>query len=427
MKTVFYYGFVLGRNPAIGATEIYVRLKNTIVELALVSPRLIVLGLSEELANPAQAINRLYGTVKIVELPNGMVPNSDYRGLKIDVALFLRLIPKQIHRITFGFSIYNIDAPQPRYDEIRKNLIPLAYKLKKELKIAGYNANFLGLKVGEVTTNTINDKQMIGKGVDFAVIIINGNIIIGKTVAIQNTEDYERRNYHRPFRNLRSGTMPIKLARSMIALAEAPLDSMVVDPFCGSGTIITELILMGFTNIVGSDNDPNAIKETGANIQWLFDNYPEIREKQILLKVGINDAVLVSDQFKTKNIRAIISEPYLGPIFKTNPSKETVNQLFVYLADLYLRFFKSANKCLKTDAKIVFIFPVIPVNNQFMYLDILDDIEIAGFKPVMPLPLEWCESYPYEITNRNSFLVKKEGQILIRELFVFEKTGELSH
>lgn len=424
MTNQCYYGFVLGRNPAISATEIYLQFKNEVTELFAISSRLVIIGLKNKIADPSSIIDKLYGTVKIVELPEEIQPSENSEDYLSDSVRFIKLLPPLVHRITFGFSIYNINTPQSHCDGLKSKLIPLAYKLKKEFKAAGYNANFLGLKADEVTTNTINDKQMTTKGVDFVIIVSHDRgIVIGKTVAVQNTKDYEKRNYHRPARNLHSGIVPVKLARSMITFSGASLNDLVIDPFCGSGTIITELILMGFTNVVGGDNNETAVKETEANIKWLFENYPQTKEKQISWKAEVSDATLIDSRYKAKSVGAIVSEPYLGPIFKTNPGKETVNQLFVYLADLYLRFFKAANKCLKAGAKIIFIFPIIPVNGRLMYLDILDDVQKTGFKPVMPLPTEWRKPYLYEITNRNSFLVKKEGQIMIRELFVFEKTG----
>ncbi len=47
----------------------------------------------------------------------------------------------------------------------------------------------------------------------------------------------------------------------------------ILDPFCGSGTILQEAMLLGFKNIYGSDKDKRAIANSKENINWLKKEY----------------------------------------------------------------------------------------------------------------------------------------------------------
>ena len=104
----------------------------------------------------------------------------------------------------------------------------------------------------------------------------------------------------------------------MINLADAPFASKILDAFCGSGTILTEAIAMGYKNIFGSDLSERAIEDTETNIQWYLQ---EKNLNDIKYKLFLSDAANLDNVIEKNSIQAIISEPYMGKPLHGNEGK----------------------------------------------------------------------------------------------------------
>lgn len=96
-----------------------------------------------------------------------------------------------------------------------------------------------------------------------------GKQFVAVTLAVQDFEEYRFLDFGRPQRDMVSGSMPPKLAKIMLNLSGVKIDQAILDPFCGSGTMIQQALLLGFTNIVGSDASPKAVEDTKKNLNWL--------------------------------------------------------------------------------------------------------------------------------------------------------------
>ncbi len=92
---------------------------------------------------------------------------------------------------------------------------------------------------------------------------------LAKTEAVQPFEQFSARDFGRPGRDDLSGMLPPKLAMIMINLAQTSLNSILLDPFCGSGTILSEALLLGYKNLIGSDISEKAVEDTKINIDWI--------------------------------------------------------------------------------------------------------------------------------------------------------------
>ena len=91
---------------------------------------------------------------------------------------------------------------------------------------------------------------------------------------MQPFKDLSRLDFGRPARDDFSGMLPPKLAQIMINLAQVQNpEALIIDPFCGSGTILSEALLMGYKDLLGSDISPKAIADTYKNISWIKDLY----------------------------------------------------------------------------------------------------------------------------------------------------------
>lgn len=84
----------------------------------------------------------------------------------------------------------------------------------------------------------------------------------GKLVAGVRISDAEMRQHHGRVEE-RSGALRPTVAAAMVLLAGQP-DGVLLDPCCGSGTILTEALAAGWT-AYGRDIDPAAVRIAGRN------------------------------------------------------------------------------------------------------------------------------------------------------------------
>lgn len=129
-------------------------------------------------------------------------------------------------------------------------------------------------KLGEVTLNKIADAKVNLKKPDKTLIgILTGNkFVFGLKVAeIQPKSFVERRPKKKPF--FHPSAMPAKLARCMVNLARPKAGELVLDPFCGTGSMLIEAALIG-CRVLGLDIQKRMVRGTRRNLAF-FNIRPE--------------------------------------------------------------------------------------------------------------------------------------------------------
>ena len=111
---------------------------------------------------------------------------------------------------------------------------------------AEINGMLLEQKLGEHILNIVPESKVKLKDPDrtFTGILTNNKFIFGTTLAEISAKPFvERRPRKRPF--FHPSAMQAKLARCMVNLAHPRAGEMVLDPFCGTGTMLIEATLIG--------------------------------------------------------------------------------------------------------------------------------------------------------------------------------------
>ena len=62
--------------------------------------------------------------------------------------------------------------------------------------------------------------------------------------------------------------MPPRLARMMVNLSSCGKGKVLLDPFCGVGTILQEALLEG-ASVIGTDANAWCVKASEENLDWL--------------------------------------------------------------------------------------------------------------------------------------------------------------
>jgi tRNA (guanine10-N2)-dimethyltransferase len=159
-----------------------------------------------------------------------------------------------------------------------------------------------------------------------------------------------------------------------IGQTEATEAVKILDPFCGSGTILMEAGVLGF-NVIGSDLDPESATGSQNNLEWLRSEYNLDFKSQVFQK----DATRL--QLATK-ITHLVTEPFLG---KPAPKSEQLPNIFRGLSKLYLGAFKQWTTLLADDASLVVVFPESedPITKKRFSLEgLFDKLSILGYTEV---------------------------------------------
>ena len=382
--------FVLGREPLLSLAELAAVLSS--------NPDLLTPDIAKfELANePGELIKKLGGTVKIAkELAAGLTEEA----LLDRLALELDGVTGKIH---FGLSLYAI----PKGSEWG---YAWGLALKKRLKAKGKSIRFVDNRGKAALSSVSVDKNgLITKGREFLIVPQGKGFAVAQSVAVQPFESFSQRDFGRPGRDDTSGMLPPKLAMMMINLSGATTEKILLDPFCGSGTIISEAMLLGFTKLIGTDASPKAIEDTKKNLEWLATG-----KLRAALKISVCDAAKLPTMISDRSVDVVVTEPYLGPPLKGRESPEQLRISQAALQKLYKQAFASFTKILRPNATVVFIFPRFQTSAGWISVaeGLVADLKKDGFEPVPLLPQKFSKT-PYLLYHR-------EGQRVGREIWRF--------
>jgi len=417
------YAFILGRVYTLSLAEllkVFETLGLTYKILAC-SPEVIVVETDKPI-NAEAVQSRVGGVIKIIrlfdtfqkkgkEFPSQVIPN--YFTFKKIKEYFHDYSGKK----QFGVSIYSLDPSVRMFEEAQR----IAFLIKKVLQEQAQSVRAVipQFPSQALSSVQVNENQLLQKGAEIVVISGNQRMFIGKTLVVQNYEDYGRRDYQRPARDEKVGMIPPKVAQTMINLA-MPLSPLafILDPFCGCGTILQEAILMGY-KAVGSDMDQRMIENSEKNLEWFRNRYSVSPGRYKLFK---SDAIEISAHLANYKIASVVTEGTLGPIYGKLPKKPEMTTNFKNLEKLYDQVFKEFKKFLVEGAKVVISLPAYKVSSSdYAFMDNLDFITENGYTVLDPLPDFLVKKYKFlRVTPRKSIIYDRKDQVVAREIFVIQ-------
>ncbi len=341
--------FVLGRKPELSEAELRA-VFGEVMHVELVTKQVLVAEFNEDF-DMQKLIDGLGGVMKVCEVFKKVM---NLEGVEEHVAEYLEKRAgdfgyfggerggghgRNSGKFLFGVSLYSFSQ---KHEVFLKKLLK---KVKVLLKGAGLKARFLNkpwksvsdvavLKEGLVERETVG---AVRSGVDVAVLETKDAYYLCEALAVQDFENYGKRDFQKPKRNPKRGMLPPKLAQMMINFSgvnevsaddgesvdgggvdEAAVGGVVenddsnngrnkgrnmgfmsmkpfmaegsggglgaeigasesrgiiFDPFCGNGTVLMEAMLMGF-DVIGSDISGDAVKDSFDNLQWMVRTFP---------------------------------------------------------------------------------------------------------------------------------------------------------
>ncbi len=390
------YFFILGTNPTLSAAEICALFPTD--KISLVNSEVATLETAKKL-NAEELISRMGGTIKIGEILFAE------KNLNFDLIL-KKLQPhftqKEPGKFKFGISYYG---------QKNVNLHGLAMNIKNYWRKKDVNSRWVTSKEKVLSSVVVEQNKLIAQGLEIIIIANDNQYLIGRTLAVQPFKELSFRDFGRPSRDDRSGMLPPKLAQIMINLSNSaipnPQSSIIYDPFCGSGTILTEALLMDYSNLIGSDVSTKAVADTENNIKWIENNFNK-KAKIRLFQSSVNS---IAQKIKASSVDAIITEPYLGP----QRGNVELQKIKIELEKLYSEAIQQFTKVLKPNGIVIMIWPIFKNEKQ----DIALSPNINGFKIISPITSQIKKRLA--LTNRNTIIYGRPGQKVWREIVILHK------
>jgi tRNA G10 N-methylase Trm11 len=394
---------ILGRQPALGLAEL-----ESLYGAKSITPFGDKYALLDINAKDIQ-FNRLGSVIKIASVLTEL-PTTEWSSVE---TYLLKMVPEHIDYIpeegkfNLGLSAYGMRTNP-------KIMTRTALTLKKIIKSHGRSVRIVPNKGDTMSTPQILHNHLLGeRGWELLAVRYGNKTLVCLTMGEQDIDAYTARDQARPKRDAFVGMLPPKLAQTIINLALGPVGNTpplpitqsppptILDPFCGTGVILQEALLMGY-DVQGTDNEPRMVEYSTENIQWLHGRW---REATGLSNIGVGDA---RNHKWQQPISTVATETYLGHPMSTIPNSDKVQAASNPVNLLVKEFLKNLHPQLKPGTRLCIAVPAWHVgNNRFKHLPMLDRLTDLGYNRMV-----------LERVATKDLLYFRPDQIVARELVI---------
>lgn len=382
---------ILGRQPEIGIAEL---------ESLCGAQPITVIGRGGVLVDTEPSdipFHRLGGSVKLARVIATLdsIQFSDIEAyLSEHIQTIISALPDG--KIRLGISAYGL--------RVRATDINAAgLRLKKAIKHTGRSVRIVPNKYPELNSAQVLHNQLTGPtGCEIVIARYDSKTVIAQTVSEQDIEAYASRDQERPMRDAKVGMLPPKLAQILINLTNPNPGQMILDPFCGTGVVLQEALLMGF-NAYGTDIDKRMVEYSKQNLQWL----QKTHNTSTFHKVELGDAT----SFRwTEAFDRVAGETYLGKPLSSLPPKPVLDPIMRECDDIHTKFLKNIATQTKHGARLCLAVPAWKTKTGFLHLKTLDRLEELGYNRMS-----------FVHVGNQALIYHRPGQTVARELVVLEK------
>lgn len=238
-------------------------------------------------------------------------------------------------------------------------------------------------------------------------------LYLARTIVVYDSMLQQYRDESRPYISTEISTSP-KVCRTLLTLAGAKPGDTVLDPFCGTGTLLMEAALQDM-KCIGFDIDGNAVQGAHSNLRWLGKDLGS----HINFSIQKGDARKV-DKLIRAQVDAVAFEPHLGPLHRKRPMRKQAEKDIAELTLLYRATLKAIGKVLRPDGRIAMTIPVILTKDGDVSIDLRHMLKGTEFEVYKLLPhhaFRKIDMSKREIDinpNRTILPERKRGQIVQR-------------
>jgi tRNA G10 N-methylase Trm11 len=245
------------------------------------------------------------------------------------------LLKKTSERTFFGVSVYCAEGSlRPVSRSIQRFV---GSSVKRELAGHGKKSKFMGFskerKHPQLSHIEVLKKNFVENKAEVLFCIGKNQTWISTTTAVHNPFEFQKRDIGKPNQR-KIFAMPPRLARIMINLASCTSGKLLLDPFCGVGTILQEALLAK-AKVIGVDVNPWCVKAARENLEWLKREYA-LKEAEYTVLHG--DARRLTPKIGQEEVDCVATEPDLGPALRHVSTKPYAVKIIEKLEPLYYGF-----------------------------------------------------------------------------------------
>lgn len=375
------YVAVLGRQPRISLAEL---------EALFANVRQISPALAEFESEKVPDIHRLGGTLKIAE--------------PIEIKRFLQNLPKS-GKISLGLSDFSLKtSPYIAQGE--------ALRIKRQLIKSGHSVRIIPNKTAVLSNATSLHNHLFS---ETKIELLKYQQKFYRVIQLSNIEEYARRDQKRPARDAKVGMLPPKLAQILINFCgELPKGARILDPFCGTGVLLQEAVLIGYTPY-GTDISERMVEYTKKNLEWLMEQrrdhaFLEPASSSPIVTGTISQGDATSFEWE-QPIDAVACETYLGPPMSNPPAEIKLRTAKQECKAIILGFLKNLSSQINVGTPVVIAVPAwLRSNGHYERLLNIDELQnlcynVSSFKNL----------------EQSDLLYHRAGQVVAREIIVLRK------
>lgn len=255
---------------------------------------------------------------------------------------------------------------------------------------------------------------------EILAIFTETRVYFAKTLLVYDSVLQQYRDESRPFVSAEISTSP-KICRTLLNLSGARPGEKVLDPFCGTGTLLMEGALLGM-KVIGVDIDGNQVQGAKSNLKWLGQDL----QQRLDFSVFKGDSRELSKIIKT-TVDAVAFEPHLGPIHTEKPERKEAEKIATELTQLYNEVLIEITKILRPNGRIAMTLPVVNTDKGQVTIDVTKMIHGTGLAVYKLIPSEMIrknQAIDDRLTirpERQQIPERKRGQRVQRSIIVLEK------
>jgi tRNA G10 N-methylase Trm11 len=387
--------FISGKNWKLSLAELTAYLKTRALKFETVffSKDFFVIEFANDF--DASAIESLGGTIKIgqekAKFPTQIIREAFFEKNKkaqsqlTETLASTGLVDEIIEsdeKLVFGVSVYCAEnLLRPLSGTIQRFV---GSALKDELKELGKKSKFMGFSKdrhsAQLSHVEVLKKNLVENKSEILVCIGKDETWVAQTVAVHNPFEFQKRDVYKPVQRKIFG-MPPRLARIMVNLSACIPGKVLLDPFCGVGTVLQEALLAR-ANVVGVDVNPWCVKAAIENLHWVKNEY---NLEGAEFRVVQGDVGRLAEKVGQETVDCIVTEPDLGPALRQVPTGPYAQKIIEKLEPLFFSLVDQAYKVLKKDGRLVVVTPyIITRSGQSIIMPIASKLESKGFKLLQP-------------------------------------------
>ena len=278
--------FISGKNWKLSLAELTAYLKAREIEFEVKFFSKEFFTLTFESGLDSSVIDALGGTIKIgeekTEFSTQIVKEAFFDKNKKAQAQIAEILAtsgivdemdKSAEKLFFGVSVYCVENTlRPLSGNMQRFV---GSTVKEELSGYGKKSKFMGFgkdrKVAQLSHVEVLKKKLVETKSEVLLCISKEETWVGTTTGVHNPFEFQKRDVYKPVQRTIFG-MPPRLARIMVNLSACTPGKVLLDPFCGVGTVLQEALLAR-ASVIGVDVNPWCVTAAAENLEWVKNEY----------------------------------------------------------------------------------------------------------------------------------------------------------